>query len=154
MDRLKRKLALRDIPVYEINHENEIRTAALARLYELGVDVDDKSLRTIRLTAENVDAAGYAQTSRDFVVVDALLVVEESIVFFVENQVSQYLANDQNQFHSALLIDERNIVDCIEVAFHKINNGSLFYGKQLSVIQSEMLAHLGIIIIIKAPSHA
>ena len=139
MERFKRKLTLLDIPVYEIAHEQEILPIVKQVAVQKGLDGNDFA-RLHKITAENLSTSTHASMRGILPVSEAFLAVEESVVFFLENRVFEYINGNLIFPIFSLLIHEKNIVECVEVALFKINNGSLFYGKELGAIRPEVLS--------------
>jgi len=148
MDRLRRKLILLGIPVYDISDESEIESI-IQDLNSGRGDLSDHFLfKYHQIPAKGVMNDGPNSGLNDVVTIKAFLGVEESAIFFVEPEGYQYLIDNKYKAYVALLIDERSIVDCIEVAFHKINNGSNFYGEQMEIVQPDVfLRNSGVFIL-------
>lgn len=143
MERFKRKLTLLNIPVLEINDLTELEEALLEFRKEGRVT---QSQAAVAGQNEESDLWKY---SSEIASLDLLLGVEESSILFTESEVFRDFVNRNENRLSALVLKKRHIVENIEVALYKINNGSYFYGKILEILEPKDIPKNCIILITK-----
>lgn len=143
MERFKRKLTLLNIPVLEIKDLTELEEALLEFRKERRVTQSQAVV-----SGQNNDSDLWKNSS-EIPLFDLLLGVEESSILFTENKIfREFLKRDDNKV-SVLVLKERNIVENIEVALYKINNGSYFYGKVLEILEPKDIPKNCIVLITK-----
>ncbi|MGH1460929.1 MAG: hypothetical protein ACRBB6_02720 [Neptuniibacter sp.] len=143
MERFKRKLTLLSIPVLEINDLTELDEALLEFRKECRV------MRSQTVVSGQDNDADLMQRSSETPLLEVLIGVEESSILFTDNEVLRRLMKMDNNQLSVLVVKERNIVENIEVALYKINNGSNFYGKVLEILEPKDIPINCIVLIIK-----
>ncbi|WP_415903192.1 hypothetical protein ACMXYR_05290 [Neptuniibacter sp. QD29_5] len=150
MDRFKRKLALLDIPVFEIADENEIKPRVASYLHKNGIVIGKQSCS---IGTEPECSLVSDQSGGNDIVVEsytALLGVEESGIFIIERNLAERLNSYREQTYSVILLSECNIVESVEVALLRIGSGSDFNDKQFVVIQPESLSAQSLVFILKS----
>lgn len=143
MERFKRKLTLLSIPVLEISDLTELDEALLEFRKER------RGMHCPAVVSGQDSDTDLMQRSSEIPLLEVLIGVEESSILFSENKVLRRLLKMDNNQLSALVVKERSIVENIEVAFYKINNGSNFYGKILEIVEPQDIPKNCIIIITK-----
>lgn len=148
MERFARKLELLDIPVYGIGDESEIFQIAFKFMQEQGVKLDERFFQINKIAAGSLMPKYPISNDNGLILFEAWLGVEESAIIFLDQLATYYLNGSHLPF--AILLNENNIVESIEVALHRINFGSSFYGQQLDVVQPKDLSGLNQIFILKS----
>ena len=143
MERFKRKLTLLNIPVLEINDLTELEEALLEFTKQPRV------MQSQAVAADQNQEPDSWRCSSDIPRFDLLLGVEESSILFTENEVFRDFVKSTENKLAMLVLKERNIVETIEVALYKVNNGSHFYGKVLEIIEPKDIPKNCIILITK-----
>jgi len=147
MEKLKRKLSLLNVPVYEIQEDSELSDVLYHHLNKLGEDLVSTQLK-LYFGTHNVDAAA-SDNQLNVIVFQTLLAVEESSILFVDKDVNDNINLLNVSHYSALIVHERNIVDSIEVALHRISSASDYYNNYMEVISPDSIPSNSIIIIKK-----
>jgi hypothetical protein len=147
VEKLKRKLSLLNVPVYEIQEDSELTNVLYQHLDQLGEDLVSTPLK-LYFGTHNVDAAT-SDNQLNVIVFQTLLAVEESSILFVDKGVNDNINLLNVSHYSALIVQERNIVDSIEVALHRISSASGYYNNYMEIISPDSIPSNSIIIIKK-----
>ncbi|MGH1432621.1 MAG: hypothetical protein ACRBB4_16070 [Neptuniibacter sp.] len=143
MERFKRKLTLLNIPVLEIKDLTELEEALLEFKKERRVTQSQAAI------AGQNNESDLWKNSSEIPSLDLLLGVEESSILFTESEVFRDFVNRNENQLLALVLKKRHIVENIEVALYKINNGSYFYGKVLEILEPKDIPKNCIVLITK-----
>ncbi|MDO6592219.1 hypothetical protein [Neptuniibacter sp. 1_MG-2023] len=147
MEKLKRKLSLLNIPVYEIETED-----ALPEVIYTHLELIDEDLLVyepkIYFDTENINSS-YNREHLNVIVFQTLLAVEESSILFVDQNVNDSIRLADLSNYSVLVVQERNVVDCIEVALHRISGASGYYNNNIEIISPSSIPSNSIIVIVK-----
>ncbi|WP_420554067.1 hypothetical protein [Neptuniibacter marinus] len=145
MGKLKRKLSLLNIPVYDIKDEGEIYNVLLSHL-ELTGEVGDKLNLCF---AEKGTSSFSFDRNLSFVVFKMLLAVEESSILFVDKRVNDNIKSIDMPHYTVLIIQERDVVDNIELALHRIASGSGYSNEYIEIIYPNSISSNSIVLIVK-----
>lgn len=135
MDRIKRKLKLFDIQYYDIDDDTyiipsinqHINNQEKTRREEFRFSSDDYSLRLLETEEYN--------KKNDFFLHKALLAIEETAIFITEKTPLDYFYEKNENYYHALILNETDIVENIEIALLKIKNDSTLRNKSIKIIQ-------------------
>lgn len=145
MEKFKRKIALLDIPVIQIDNLCEFSEA----VQSFWQDVKQFKSKALKAALDSIEQKQLDIFVNDeMVIFKALIGVEESAILFVDQAVEKEFVNHSDK-HTILLINERSIVENIEVALFRINNGSGFYGKFMGIIQPSEIPDKCVLVICK-----
>ena len=144
MDKLKRKLSLLNIPVYEISSDNELSDILYHHLLSKGERVLSENFKL----SFNAKGGGLSECDNplNVIVFQALLAVEESAILFIEKAVNERFQLINISHYTALVVHERNVVDSIEVALHRISSGSDYYNDCVEIISPDLIPQDSIIV--------
>lgn len=145
MEKFKRKIALLDIPVIQIDNLCEF-TDAVQSFWKDAKQLKSKALKAALESFERKHLDIFVND--EMVIFKALIGVEESAIMFVDQTAEKEFVNHSDK-HTILLIKERSIVENIEVALYRINNGSGFYGKYMGIIQPSDIPEKCVLVICK-----
>ncbi len=144
MEKFKRKLTLLNIPVLEIDNLKELDEVLFSFATKKALSLDQMALAGLNNDTEFIKAESEVPT------LEALIGVEESSILFVASEIAKKCIKSHGHQYFSIVLRERNIVENIEVALYKINNGSNFYGKVLEVLEPNDIPKNCIIVVSKS----
>lgn len=145
MEKLKRKLSLLNIPVYEVNDGTELPDIVSYHLDSIGESLYDRNIEIYSNCLELANAD--YDNDINFMLFNALIGVSESSILFFNNKSYEKILKLDRTFFPVLTVKERNVVDFIEVALHRISNGSIY--NNLEVITPEDIPNNALVVFIK-----
>ena len=145
MEKLKRKLLLLNVPAYEIEDDGELINIIDCHLDNTGDFLYERNIEIY------YDCIGLEKANHDndinFMVFDALIGVSESSILFFKNALLDTISELDNSFIPILTVKEKNVVDFIEVALHRISNGSVY--NSVEIITPEEIHNNALVVFIK-----
>ncbi|UTW02897.1 hypothetical protein KDX31_16415 [Amphritea atlantica] len=135
MDRIKRKLKLFDIKYYDI--DNDIHIIPSINQHIKNQEKKHQKQSNLHFNEYNSHKPKTEPHSKenDFFIYKALLAIEETAIFIIEKTPLDYFYEKNVDFYHALVLDETNIVENIEIALLKIKNDSTLKNKSIKIIQ-------------------
>lgn len=145
MEKLKRKLSLLNIPVYEVGDDRELVNIIDCYLDSTGDFLYERNIKIYH------DYADLPNVNHDvninFMVFNALIGVSESSILFFNNELLENISKLDDEFFPVLTVKEKNVVDFIEVALHRISNGSIY--NNVEIITPEAIPHNALVVFFK-----
>lgn len=145
MEKLKRKLSLLNIPVYEVDDDRELINIIDCHLDSTGDFLYERNIR-IYYDCDDVSNVNH-DDNLNFMVFNALIGVSESSILFFNNELLENISKLDNAFFPVLTVKEKNVVDFIEVALHRISNGSIY--NNVEIITPEAIPHNALVVFLK-----
>lgn len=145
MEKLKRKLSLLNIPVYEVDDDGELINVIDCHLDSTGDFLYERNIK-IYYDFEDVPNVNHDENI-NFMVFNALIGVSESSILFFKNELLENISKLDNGFFPVLTIKEKNVVDFIEVALHRISNGSIY--NNVEIITPEAIPYNALVVFVK-----
>ena len=145
MEKLKRKLSLLNIPVYEVDDDGGVINIIDSYLDSTG---DFLYERNIKIYYDLADVPNINHDENiNFMVFNALIGVSESSILFFKNELLESITKLGDGFFPILTVKEKNVVDFIEVALHRISNGSIY--NNVEVITPEAIPYNALVVFVK-----
>lgn len=146
MERFTRKLALLNIPVYDIDDESEILEIALRFMKNNVRECDESAFKINKVPAGSIEPHKTVNNCNELVLFEALLGIDESAIIFLDQRFLYYKTASCLPF--SILIHESNIVESIEVALHRISSCSSYYSCPLHIVRPKDLSELNQVFIL------